>query len=159
MEPKTEPLTGKSIKVGNNSKGALEVTFEFQNSSTDEENKQPIKEKKVKIEKPKYSTSEKRVNKSFIIMLLVFVITYLPACIMTAYMNLCSTCNCTFIHSCRDLTYLFILSSAVFRPLNFILRLKTMRKEIYKLMGFKLQGWTESTSRTETLNNATKYKI
>ena len=74
--------------------------------------------------------STERVTQSFVIMLIVFLITYLPATVMTLYINLCKNCNCIAIHILRDLTYLSILSSALWRPLNFILRLKTLRNDI-----------------------------
>ena len=90
-----------------------------------------------KLIKSTVSLNEKRVNKSFIALLLVFLVTYLPACIMTAYMNLCQECNCMLIHALRDLTYLSILSSALLRPLNFVIRLRTLNKAILKVFGFK----------------------
>ncbi|XP_057296854.1 uncharacterized protein LOC130625770 [Hydractinia symbiolongicarpus] len=80
------------------------------------------------------SLSEQRVNKSFIILLVVFLVTYSPSVVMTAYMNLCRDCNCMFIHTLRDVTYLSILSSALWRPLNFILRLKTINKEVRNIL-------------------------
>ena len=79
------------------------------------------------------NSSEERVTQSFVIMLIVFLITYLPATVMTLYMNLCKNCNCIAIHILRDLTYLSILSSALWRPLNFILRLKTVRNDIKRI--------------------------
>lgn len=89
----------------------------------------------VDLKKPRASSlSEQRVNKSFIILLVVFLVTYSPSVIMTAYMNLCRDCNCMFIHTLRDVTYLSILSSALWRPLNFILRLKTINKEVRKIL-------------------------
>ena len=81
----------------------------------------------------KLNSSENRVTQSFLIMLIVFLITYLPASVMTLYMNLCKNCNCIAIHILRDLTYLAILSSALWRPLNFILRLKTVRNDIKRI--------------------------
>lgn len=82
-------------------------------------------------------TAEKRVNLSFLIMLLVFLVTYLPAAIMVIYMNTCHDCDCVVIHLMRDFTYLLILSSATWRPLNFILRLRTIRREVKNVFTLK----------------------
>ncbi|XP_057296494.1 cholecystokinin receptor-like [Hydractinia symbiolongicarpus] len=93
--------------------------------------------KNVEHTNKKMSSPERRVNKSFITLLVVFLVTYLPSVIMTTYMNLCQNCNCMFIHALRDLTFLSILSSALWRPLNFVLRLKIIRREMKKLLGCK----------------------
>lgn len=79
-------------------------------------------------------SNEEKTTISFIIMLIVFLFTYLPATMMTAYMNLCQKCNCDAIHVLRDLTYLSILSSAFWRPLNFIMRLNTVRRDILEIL-------------------------
>jgi len=93
-----------------------------------------------------YSTSsqmERRVNSSFIIILLLFLLTYLPACIMTIYMNVCTECNCLLIHVLRDLTFLLILASALLRGINFISRLTTIRRAIRKMLGFRARNLSE----------------
>lgn len=83
---------------------------------------------------PKMKSLERSANKSFLLMLIVFFLTYLPAIIMTIYMNVCRDCDCVAIHCLRDLTYLAILSSALWRPLNFILRLKNIRRQAKELL-------------------------
>lgn len=80
------------------------------------------------------AVTEKRVNRTFITMLLVYLGAYLPSAIMTVYINTCRKCSCTLVHALRDLIFIFILSSAVWRPLNFILRLNTLRHEIKKFL-------------------------
>ena len=92
---------------------------------------------KTTSRRKKKSEIERSVNKSFIIMLIVFLVSYLPACVMIIYMNACEDCDCILVHILRDLTYLAILSSALLRPLNFIYRLKIVNITIKKL--FKKQ--------------------
>ena len=71
----------------------------------------------------------KRVNSSFTILLLLFLVTYIPAGLMIIYMNSCHTrCNCLLIHVSRDLTYLLILSGALLRSTYFICRVSTIRR-------------------------------
>ena len=88
----------------------------------------------VITEHMRYVATEKRVNKTFIIMLLVYLSAYLPSATMTVYVNACDDCSCKLVHILRDLIFLAILSSAVWRPLNFILRLKTLRCEVQKVL-------------------------
>ncbi|XP_012556858.2 uncharacterized protein LOC105844605 [Hydra vulgaris] len=113
--------SGKENRIDNISSKENSSNDTQSNSSNCKDNiRTEIKsKKKLKI--------ERSVNKSFINMLVVFLLSYLPACVMIAYMNTCDACNCILIHVARDLTYLIILSSAFFRPVNFIYRLKMIK--------------------------------
>ena len=71
-----------------------------------------------------------RATKSFLKMLLVFIFSYLPASFITIYFNLCTLCNCLLINILRDASVLFILSGSLFRSINFLLSLKSFRKEL-----------------------------
>ena len=84
--------------------------------------------------KKSFVQGERRVTKTFIIMLLVFLVSYLPTGIMVIYMNSCAHCNCTLIHSMRDLTFLCMVSGALFRPINFICRLKILRRAVKNII-------------------------
>lgn len=75
---------------------------------------------------------EKRVTKTFMLMLVVFLISFLPTIVMIIYMNNCIDCNCVLIHTMRDLTYLLIVAGAFMRPVNYILRLRVLRRAIKK---------------------------
>ena len=77
---------------------------------------------------------EERVNKSFLVMLFMFLVTYLPSTTMTLYMNFCTRCHCMTIYCLRDLTFLCILSSALWRPLYFMLRMKNISKEVKNVL-------------------------
>lgn len=79
-------------------------------------------------------TIQRKATRTFFYMLLVFVITYLPTCVMMGYMNLCVTYDCGVIHAMRDLSIISILSSSVFRPTSFILSLKHLRASVYELI-------------------------
>ena len=75
----------------------------------------------------KQARSQKKATRTFILMLLVFVLTYLPTAVTMVYMNACTECNCVVVHVMRNVSILSILSSSIFRPLNFILTLKHLR--------------------------------
>ena len=79
------------------------------------------------------SNVQKRVTHTFLIMLLVFIVTYLPTCVLMIYMNVCTKCDCDLIHVMRDLSILSIASSSTFRSLNFILTLNHVKSAINQL--------------------------
>ena len=72
----------------------------------------------------KQTRSQQKATRTFILMLCVFIGTYFPTAATMLYMNICTECNCLAVHVMRDISILSILSSSVFRPLNFILTLK-----------------------------------
>ena len=79
--------------------------------------------------------AEKRATKTFIIILIVFIVSYMPTCVMMVYMNICRKCNCMLIHILRDMTYLSMVSGCLLRPINFIFSLKPLKTAISKLCG------------------------
>ena len=85
--------------------------------------------------------NQQKATRTFLIMLCVFVLTYLPTAVTMIFMNVCTTCDCLAIHVMRDVSIISILSSSVFRPLNFILTLKHLRTSVFlKLRIKKRQG-------------------
>ena len=79
------------------------------------------------------SNIQKRVTRTFLIMVVVFIVTYLPTCVLMIYMNVYTKCDCDLIHVMRDLSILSIASSSTLRSLNFILTLKHVREAIVQL--------------------------
>lgn len=76
---------------------------------------------------------QNRATKSFIWMLCVFIVTYVPTCITMFYMNICKDCNCKMIHIMRDVSVRFILLSALLRPINFIFTLQHLKRAVREL--------------------------
>ncbi|XP_065651460.1 uncharacterized protein LOC124818635 [Hydra vulgaris] len=100
-----------------------------------------VESKKAKSETTKskdlkQKTAEQKVNQSFIIMLMVFLLTYMPACCMTIYMNVCIECNCTVVQAFRDCVYLALLSGSLWRSLNFGYKITTLNKNIKEMLSF-----------------------
>ena len=77
--------------------------------------------------------NQHKATRTFILMLCVFIATYLPTTFTMLYMNVCTECNCLVIHIMRDVSALSILSSSVLRPLNFILTLKHLRSSVFQI--------------------------
>lgn len=81
-----------------------------------------------------FTQVDKKVTKTFLYMLSFYLLTYLPSLCLIIYLNVCEQCNCSFIHIFRDVVFLSILSSGLFRGMNFVLCLETIRKAIKMLI-------------------------
>lgn len=81
-----------------------------------------------------FTQVDKKVTKTFLYMLSFYLLTYLPSLCLIIYLNVCEQCNCSFIHIFRDVVFLSILSSGLFRGMNFILCLETIQKAIKMLI-------------------------
>ena len=76
----------------------------------------------------------RKATASFLKMLIVFIVSYLPASFITIYFNVCNPCNCLLISILRDVSLLFILSGSLFRAINFLVSLKPLRKEASSIL-------------------------
>lgn len=70
---------------------------------------------------------EKRATRTFLITTVVIAVSYLPTCFATGYMNSCTNCNCAIVHSLRDIAIVSILAGPLFRAVNFLVCLKSLR--------------------------------
>ena len=77
--------------------------------------------------------AEKRVTRTFLLMLIVFIVTYLPTCLVVIILNVEGE-HCKLTHVFRDVSVLGILSSSLFRALNFIMTLKNLKREVFRLI-------------------------
>ena len=84
----------------------------------------------------KQSKKQRKVTVAFLKMLLVFIITYLPTLVMVVGLHVPGV-NCDTIHVFRDLSVLGILSSSLFRAVNFLATLRHLQRSIKKLFFFK----------------------
>lgn len=78
--------------------------------------------------------NQHRATRTFVTMICVFLATYLPSVGTMIYMNFCTSCDCSVIHILRDVSSLCVLSSSMFRPLNFILTLRHVRKSVVAIL-------------------------
>ena len=110
-----------------------------------------------KLISKKQANNQQKATKAFLVMLCVFVATYLPTAVTMILMNVCTTCNCLAIHIMRDVSSTSILSSSVFRPLSFILTLKNLRKTVFEKLGvkkYKIQNDTKTSGMSRSNKDA-----
>ncbi|XP_057305315.1 uncharacterized protein LOC130642243 [Hydractinia symbiolongicarpus] len=73
---------------------------------------------------------EKKVTRVFIIVLVLFIVTYVPATIMIYILQYCPDCDCTFRHYLRDLEFLLIAFNSCMNPFVYTMRFKPFRQSI-----------------------------
>ena len=72
---------------------------------------------------------EQKITKTFLIMLVMFIGCYLPACVFIYIINLCpvTVCSCYFNHWVRDLMLVFVLANSCLNPFLYSWRLYNFR--------------------------------
>lgn len=81
---------------------------------------------------------EKKVTKTFIIMLSLFIACFLPSLLLIYIISFCSSCNCLFIHWARDFNYVLIMANSSMNPFVFAWRLPPYRRAFVKILSCQL---------------------
>ena len=71
---------------------------------------------------------EKKMTKTLVIAILLFVVFYLPSCIFVYIINLCTNCDCVYIHWIRDIQWLLVMTTAAVNPFAYPWRLENFRR-------------------------------
>ena len=77
---------------------------------------------------------QKKVTRTFLIILGVFIGVYIPAVIMIYILHFCESCDCTFLHVLRDLQFLLISSNSCMNPFIYALRVKSFRQSLKSML-------------------------
>lgn len=77
---------------------------------------------------------EKKVTKTFLIMLTLFISCFLPSLLLILIISFCASCNCDFIHWARDLNYILIMANSSMNPFVFAWRLQSYRDAFLKIL-------------------------
>ena len=76
---------------------------------------------------------EKKVTRVFLVILFVYVFTYVPATILIFILHFCESCDCTVRHVFRDFSFLLISFNSCVNPFICTIRLKHFRQSISSL--------------------------
>lgn len=71
---------------------------------------------------------ENRLTRTYMLMVLAFLFSYLPTSIMIYLMNLCTVCSCELIHWFRDFQFIFVVFNSLVNPFLYAIRLQSFRK-------------------------------
>lgn len=80
---------------------------------------------------------EKKVTKTLLIVLILFLACYLPSCACIYIVNLCSTCDCVFIHWVRDIQFVLVMANSGVNPFVYAWRLQSFRKAFKSILTFR----------------------
>ena len=80
---------------------------------------------------------EKEVTKTLLIVLMFFLACYLPSCVCIYIVNLCSTCDCVFIHWVRDIQFVLVMGNSGVNPFVYAWRLQSFRKAFRSILTFR----------------------
>lgn len=78
---------------------------------------------------------EKKIAGVFITILLVYILTYLPAIVMVYTLHYCTQCNCILRHVFRDGQFWLISLHCAVNPFICTIRLKHFKRAIVRLFG------------------------
>ena len=108
---------------------------------------------------------EKKITKTLVIVLMLFLAFYLPSCICIYIINFCANCNCVFIHWVRDIQFVLMLTNSGVNPFVYALRLDNFRRVfkniltcracMRRLRSISVNLLQISTSSTEGTSNTT----
>ena len=71
-----------------------------------------------------------QVTRTFLVILLTYVVTYLPAVAFIYVIFFCQVCTCDFIHVIRDAQFLLVASNSCVNAFVFTWRLKHFKESI-----------------------------
>ena len=77
---------------------------------------------------------EKKMTKTLVIVMLLFVAFYLPSCVFIYIINLCTNCDCIFIHWIRDIQFLLVMANSAVNPFVYPWRLENFRRSFSSIL-------------------------
>ena len=96
-----------------------------------------ISEKRESAKKRRYIKKERKVAKALSIVLLTFLVSFVPACVIIYLLNFCLSCNCLLVHWLRDIQGLFVCLNSAVNPFLYAWRFPQFRKAFLKLLHLK----------------------
>ena len=71
---------------------------------------------------------EKKTTRTLVIAIFLLLTFYLPSCIFIYIINLCTNCDCRFIHWIRDIQWLFVMTTSAVNPFVYAWKLENFRR-------------------------------
>lgn len=80
---------------------------------------------------------ERRIAKTFVLVLVAFFICYTPSRVIIYILNFCRSCSCVTIHWFRDLQYISIWVNSSLNPFLYSWRIPSLKEAILARIPFK----------------------
>lgn len=78
---------------------------------------------------------ETKLTRTYKLMIIAFLFSYLPTTVLIYLMNLCKTCSCELIHWFRDFQFIFVCFNSLVNPFLYAVRLQSFRKAYSNIIG------------------------
>ena len=95
---------------------------------------------------------EKKVTRVFLLILSMFVLTYIPASAMIFLLHFCKNCNCTLRHVLRDTQFWLIPFNSCVNPIICTTRLAGFRKSVKFI--FHCRSTNQKATKTHNIRMA-----
>ena len=96
-----------------------------------------IAEKQKSAKKIKNIKKERKVARALSIILLTFLVSFVPACVIIYLLNFCFSCNCLVVHWLRDIQGLIVPLNSAVNPYLYAWSFPQFRKAFLKLLHLK----------------------
>ncbi|XP_022784734.1 D(5)-like dopamine receptor isoform X2 [Stylophora pistillata] len=77
---------------------------------------------------------EKKITKTLVFVLALFLACYVPSCVCIYIINFCSICGCEFIHWVRDIQFVLVMANSSVNPFVYAWRLENFRKAFKSIL-------------------------
>ena len=91
---------------------------------------------------------QKTISRTYLVILCVFIGIYVPAVVMIYILHLCQSCDCTFRHVLRDVSFLLFCTHSCVNPFIYAIRVDKFRTSLSAT--FRRQGRGRSMMSTLT---------
>ena len=99
---------------------------------------------------------ERKMAKTLLIVLGIFLSCFLPSCVCIYIINLCSTCNCLFINWLRDIQFILVMANSGLNPFVYSYRIQNFRRAFKTILTCALctgqRGRSVSETRVDTVS-------
>lgn len=92
---------------------------------------------------------EKRVTKTLLVNLILFLVFYLPSCVCIYIVNFCTNCDCLFIQYARKIQWVFVMANSGVNPFVYAWKLENFRKAFKSIL--KCQACSRRSSPDSTI--------
>ena len=96
-----------------------------------------ISEKRESAKKIRKIKKERKVARALSSVLIAFLVSFVPACVIIYLLNFCFSCNCLLVHWLRDIQGLIVSLNSAVNPYLYAWRLPHFRKAFLKLLHLK----------------------
>ena len=103
---------------------------------------------------------EKRIMKTFVLILTAYFICYAPSCVIIYILNFCRSCSCITIHWLRDLQYVFIWINSSLNPFLYSWQIPSFRSVLLAHLPCKREqrrlrpGVPDRSDRCQCINDS-----